>query len=76
MAGIGAAGVSLAEAYTMRAMYKEKMKKRQAADQITSDVVADDESNETPSGCVFWASKKSHSAKVSSAECDRNLATS
>lgn len=68
----GVVGLSLAEVYAMRAMHKEKMKKlekleKQKAAEIGS--TADDE-KEIPSGCFFWVSKKSHSAKVSSAGVD------
>ncbi|GAY41675.1 hypothetical protein CUMW_061230 [Citrus unshiu] len=69
MAMAGVVGLSLVEVYAMRAMHKEKMKKleKQKASKIGS--TADDE-KEIPSGCFFWVSKKSHSAKVSSAGAD------
>ncbi|KAL9449903.1 hypothetical protein AB3S75_011771 [Citrus x aurantiifolia] len=69
MAMAGVVGLSLAEVYAMRAMHEKKMKKleKQKAAEIGS--TADDE-KEIPSGCFFWVSKKSHSAKVSSAGVD------
>lgn len=69
MAMAGVAGFSLAEVYAVRAMHKEKMKnlEKQKAAEISG--TADDE-KEIPSGCFFWLSKKSHSAKVSSAGAD------
>ncbi|KAJ0085371.1 hypothetical protein Patl1_08464 [Pistacia atlantica] len=71
MSGVGLAGMSLAEAYAMRALHKEKMKKMEKQ-KGANDVVADE--NETPSGCFFWVSKKkTASSKVSSAECEEKL---
>ncbi|KAJ4701257.1 hypothetical protein OWV82_024525 [Melia azedarach] len=78
MAGLGTAGPTLVEAYAMRAQYKEKMKKQreqEAIDHRTTGMVADDV-RKIPSGCFFWLSKKTHSAKVSSAtelDCDTKL---
>lgn len=61
MSGVGLAGISLAEAYAMRTLHKEKMKK------MEKQKAADE--NETPSGCFFWVSKKkTQSSKVSCAE--------
>ena len=71
MSGVGLAGISLAEAYAMRALHKEKMKKMEKQKAV-NDVVGDE--NETPSGCFFWASKKkTHSSKVSSAVCEEKV---
>ncbi|KAK8580299.1 hypothetical protein V6N13_143413 [Hibiscus sabdariffa] len=59
-------GVSLAEAYVLRSLHKQKMKKMEEQPQEANK--SDDE-KETPAapGCFsFWTSKKIHSAKVSS----------
>ncbi|XVE95364.1 hypothetical protein REPUB_Repub02eG0090500 [Reevesia pubescens] len=58
------AGAGLAEAYVMRSLHKEKMEKEKAA---TSDDKVFDDENKIPAGCFFWVSKKTNSAKVSSA---------
>ena len=58
-------GAGLAEAYVMRSLHKEKMKKMEKEQAQCDDKVFDDK--KTPAGCFFWVSKKTHSAKVSSA---------
>ncbi|WRX31280.1 hypothetical protein QQP08_023767 [Theobroma cacao] len=65
MAGVGFAGVGLAEAYVMRSLHKEKMKKMEK-EEAKTDRILDEE--KIPGGCFFWVSKKSHSAKVASAD--------
>ncbi|KAJ4701265.1 hypothetical protein OWV82_024531 [Melia azedarach] len=76
MAGLGTAGPTLVEAYVMRRQYTDKMKKQQklqVTDKNTAAMVADD-GKKIPGGCFFWLSKKTNSAKVSSAaDCDRKL---
>ncbi|XWS23846.1 hypothetical protein CRYUN_Cryun28dG0050100 [Craigia yunnanensis] len=66
MAGVGFAGVGLAEAYVMRSLHKEKMKKMEKEQAKSDDKVFDEK--KIPAGCFFWVSKKTHSAKVSSAD--------
>ncbi|KAK3230801.1 hypothetical protein Dsin_002682 [Dipteronia sinensis] len=72
MAGAGLEGVSLAEAYAMRVIYKKNLKKADH-DQRSCTVVADhrDDDHEVklPSGCFFQIFKKqTRSSKVSSAD--------
>lgn len=73
MSALGLTGVSLAEAYAVRALHKEKMKKEKQKAAI--DAVADEK--ELPSGCFFWVSKKnthsSSSKVVSFAESEEKL---
>ncbi|GLU16251.1 hypothetical protein SLE2022_326930 [Rubroshorea leprosula] len=64
MAGVGFGGDSLAEAYVMRSLHKEKMKKLQKGQPEMGD---NREEKGIQSGCFFWISRKNHhSAKVSS----------
>ncbi|KAK8580301.1 hypothetical protein V6N13_143415 [Hibiscus sabdariffa] len=62
-------GVGLAEAYVMRSLHKQKMKKMEEQPQEANK----SDENKTPGpapaapGCFsFWVSKKTRSAKVSS----------
>lgn len=69
MAGIGSSAFTLAEAYSLRALYNDKLRKNQQAAATavqTNPIVADydEESKEAPSGCFFLVFKKNHSAKV------------
>ena len=66
MAAVGFAGTGLAEAYVMRSLHKEKMKKMEKEQAKGDDKVSNEK--EIPAGCFFWVSKKTHSAKVSSAD--------
>ncbi|XVF36787.1 hypothetical protein REPUB_Repub19eG0088200 [Reevesia pubescens] len=68
MTGAGFAGVGLAEAYVMRSLHKEKMKKmeKEQAAKTDNDKILHEKKN--PAGCFFWGSKKSNSPKVSSAD--------
>ncbi|KAI9201122.1 hypothetical protein LWI28_018507 [Acer negundo] len=70
MAGAGLGGVSLAEAYAMRVIYKKNLKKADDHDQRTC-VVADDHRDDDhhevklPSGCFFQIFKnQTRSSKV------------
>ncbi|XVF39463.1 hypothetical protein PTKIN_Ptkin01aG0037000 [Pterospermum kingtungense] len=73
MAGVGFAGAGLAEVYVMRSLHKEKMKKMEMEQAKSSahdddDNKAFDENKTSSPGCFFWVSKRTHSAKVSSAD--------
>ncbi|KAE8715434.1 aminotransferase ALD1-like [Hibiscus syriacus] len=61
-------GVSFAEAYVLRSLHKQKMKKMEEQEATKSDDKVFDEMKIPASpGCFsFWVSKKNHSAKVSS----------
>ncbi len=74
--GAGFVGCTLAEAYTMRKLHKEKMKK-EAAEKGVFAVDAKEISNNSSSssGCFFQrVFKKGHSAKVSSLDSQQKQA--
>ncbi|KAK8692271.1 hypothetical protein V6N13_075742 [Hibiscus sabdariffa] len=60
-------GVSLAEAYVMRSLHKQKMKKLEEQPQEANKSDENKTSGPAAAGCFsFWVSKKTRSAKVSS----------
>lgn len=66
-------GASFAEAYVMRSLHKEKMKKMKEMEKKgqqeakSDDKVVDERKIPAATGCFpFWVSKKTLSAKVSS----------
>ncbi|KAH1057536.1 hypothetical protein J1N35_035601 [Gossypium stocksii] len=73
-------GVGLAEAYVMRSLHKEKMKKmdkQQASkseeeEENNNKMVFDDEMK-LPASCFSWVSKKTHFARVSDASGKPNV---
>ncbi|KDP32716.1 hypothetical protein JCGZ_12008 [Jatropha curcas] len=67
--GAAFGGSTLAEAYTMRKLHQEKMKKLEAAQKgmVANEKEEDKSANcNTGSGCFFGVFKKGHSAKISS----------
>ncbi|XP_021656782.1 uncharacterized protein LOC110647319 [Hevea brasiliensis] len=65
--GAAFGGSTLAEAYTMRKLYKEKMKREAAEKGFVSAADLKESKNSSSSGCFFRrVFKKGHSAKVSS----------
>lgn len=70
-------GVGLAEAYVMRSLHKEKMKKmdkQQASKSEEEDnKMVVDEEMKMPASCFGWVSKKTHVARVSDAPGKPNV---
>ncbi|KAL5777098.1 hypothetical protein ACOSP7_010024 [Xanthoceras sorbifolium] len=61
-------GYYLAEAYVLRKMHKEKMKRIEEDKPKIEGIYLEDKTSTSNSGCFLWKVKKIHPKRVSSTE--------